>query len=116
MRDSFLILESWMIVIIQVQMPFSILLFFLDPLILRILDEPPCYVRWCLLVLKIVLYFYKCLGFCMHFISLYGALSLYNCLSSGSLVFAHLRGINLDCTLNNNSTDSFISYRGIYSS
>ena len=51
----------------------------------------------------------------MHFISLYGALSLHNCSSSGSLVFAHLGGINLDCALNNNSTDSYISYRGIYS-
>ena len=53
-----------------------------------------CYVRQCSLVLKIVLYFFKCLGFCMHFISLYGALSLHNCSSSGSLVFAHLGRIN----------------------
>ena len=53
-----------------------------------------CYVRQCLLVLKIVLYFFKCLGFCMHFISLYGALSLHNSSSSGLLVFAHLGGIN----------------------
>ena len=30
----------------------------------------------------------------MHYNSLYGALSLHNCLSSGSLVFAHLGGIN----------------------
>ena len=52
----------------------------------------------------------------MHFISLYGALSLHNCLSSGSLVFTCLGGIRLDCTLNNNSTDSYISYRGIDSS
>ena len=75
-----------------------------------------CYVRQCLLVLKIVLYFFKCLGFCMHFISLYGALSLHNCSSSGLLVFASLGSISLDCTLNNNSTDSYISYKGIYSS
>ena len=52
----------------------------------------------------------------MHFISLYGALNLHNCLSSGSPVFAHLGRISLDGTLNNNSTDSYISYRGIYSS
>ena len=52
----------------------------------------------------------------MHFISLYGALSLHNCSSSGSLVFAHLGRISLDHALNNNSTDSYISYRGIYSS
>ena len=50
----------------------------------------------------------------MHFISLYGALSLHNYSSSGSLVFAHLGGINKDHTLNNNPTDSFIIYRGIY--
>ena len=30
----------------------------------------------------------------MHFIALYGALSLHNCSFSGSLVFAHLGGIN----------------------
>ena len=53
-----------------------------------------CYVRQCSLVLKIVLYFFKCLGFWMHFISLYDALSLHNCSSSGSLVFAHLGRIN----------------------
>ena len=52
----------------------------------------------------------------MHLISLYGALSLHNCSSSGSLVFACLGSISLDHGLNNNSTDSFISYRGIYSS
>ena len=52
----------------------------------------------------------------MHFISLYVALSLHNCSSSGLLVFAHLGGISLDCALNNNSTDSYIIYRGIYSS
>ena len=52
----------------------------------------------------------------MHCISLYGALSLHNCLSLGSLVFACLGGISLDHALNNNSTDSFISYRSIYSS
>ena len=52
----------------------------------------------------------------MHFISLYGALSLHTCSSSGSLVFTHLGRISLDHTLNNNSTDSYISYRGIYSS
>ena len=52
----------------------------------------------------------------MHFISLYGALSLQNCSSSGLLVFAHLGRINLDRASNNNSTDSYISYRGIYSS
>ena len=52
----------------------------------------------------------------MHFISLYGALSLHNCSSSGLLVFAHLGRISLDRALNNNSTDSYISYRGIYSS
>ena len=78
---------------------------------------PPgmCYVRQCLLVLKIVLYFFKCLGFHMHFISLYGTLSLHKFSSSGSLVFTHLGGINLDHALNNNPTDSFISYRGFYS-
>ena len=43
--------------------------------------QPPnivkgCYVRQCLLVLIIVLDFFKCLRFHMHFISLYGALSL----------------------------------------
>ena len=75
-----------------------------------------CYVRQCLLVLKIVLSFFKCLGFRMHFISLCVALSLHNCSSSGLLVFAHLGRISLDCTLNNNSTDSYIIYRGIYSS
>ena len=52
-----------------------------------------CYVRQCLLVLNIVLDFFICLGFCMHFISLYDALSLHNCLSSGSLVFARLGSI-----------------------
>ena len=51
----------------------------------------------------------------MHYISLYGALSLHNCSSSGSLVFTHLGSIKQDCALNNNSTDSFIYYRGIYS-
>ena len=30
----------------------------------------------------------------MHYISLYGALSLHNCSSSASLVFTHLGGIN----------------------
>ena len=30
----------------------------------------------------------------MHYISLYGALSLHNCSSSGSQAFAHLGGIN----------------------
>ena len=75
-----------------------------------------CYVRQGSLVLKIVIYFFKCLGFCMHFISLYVALSLHNCSSSGLLVFNHLGGISLDHTLNNNSTDSYIIYRGIYSS
>ena len=29
----------------------------------------------------------------MHYISLYGALSLHNCSTSGSLVFAHLGSI-----------------------
>ena len=53
-----------------------------------------CYVRKHSLVLKIVLDFFKCLGFCMHFISLYDALSLHNYSSSGSLVFAHLGSIN----------------------
>ena len=55
-------------------------------------------------------------GFDMCFISLYGALSLYICSSSGLLVFTCLGGISLDHVLNNNSTDSYISYRGIYSS
>ena len=55
---------------------------------------PYCYVRQCLLVLSIVLNFFKCLGFHMCYISLYGALSLHNCSSSGSLVFTHLGGIN----------------------
>ena len=63
-------------------------------LIFGIPDEPPCYVRQCSLVLYIVLNFVKCLGFYMHFISLYGALSLHNCSISGSLVFAHLGSIN----------------------
>ena len=80
-----------------------------------ILDEPPCYVRQCSLVLKIVLDFFKCLGFWMHFISLYSALSLHNCSSSGLLVFTHLGRINYDHTSSNNSTDSYIIYRGIYS-
>ena len=84
--------------------PFSILLFFTDPLILNneqgfllnfgILDEPSCYVRQCSLVLEIVFYFFKCLGLNMHFISLYVALSLHNYSSSGSLVFACLGRIN----------------------
>ena len=52
-----------------------------------------CYVRQCSLVLIFVLYFFKCLGFYMCCISLYVALSLHNCSSSGSLVFAHLGGI-----------------------
>ena len=52
----------------------------------------------------------------MHFISLYDALSLHNYSSSVLLVFAHLGSIRLDFALNNNSTDSYISYRGIYSS
>ena len=63
-------------------------------LIFGILDEPPCYVRQCSLMLIIVLNFFECLGFYMHYISLYGALSLHNCSSSGSLVFAHLGSIN----------------------
>ena len=50
----------------------------------------------------------------MHYISLYVALSLHNCLSSGSLVFTRLCSINKICALNNNATDSSISYRGIY--
>ena len=49
----------------------------------------------------------------MHFISLYDALSLHNCSSSGLLVFAHLGRISLDHALNNSSTDSYIIYRGI---
>ena len=53
-----------------------------------------CYVRQRLRVLEIVLDFFKCLGFHMCFISLYGALSLHNCSSSGLLVFTHLGGIN----------------------
>ena len=57
-------------------------------------DKPPCYVRQWSLVLIIVLNFFKCLGFYMCYISLYGALSLHNCSSSGSLVFAHLGSIN----------------------
>ena len=52
----------------------------------------------------------------MHFISLYGALSLHSCSSSGSLVFTRLGGISLDHALDNNSTDSYIIHRGIYSS
>ena len=52
----------------------------------------------------------------MHFISLYVALSLHNCSSSGLLAFAHLGGISLDHVLTNNSTDSYIIYRDIYSS
>ena len=62
-----------------------------------------------------VLDFFKCLGFYMHYIALYVVLSLHNYLSSGSLVFAHLGSINKICTVNDNPTDSFISYRGIYS-
>ena len=53
-----------------------------------------CYVRQCELPFYIVLYFFKCLGFNMHIIFLYGALSLHNCASSGFLVFAHLGRIN----------------------
>ena len=53
-----------------------------------------CYVRQCSLLFSIALNFFKCLGFHMHYISLYGALSPHNCLSSGSLVFAHLGIIN----------------------
>ena len=49
-----------------------------------------CYVRQCSLVLN----FFICLGFQMCFTSLYGALSLHNCSSSGSLVFARLGRIN----------------------
>ena len=79
------------------------------------IGEVSCYVRQCLLVFKIVLHFFKCLGFDMNFISLYGALSLHNYSSSGSLVFTHLGGISLDCALNNNLTDSYISCRCIYS-
>ena len=52
----------------------------------------------------------------MCFISLYGALSLHNCSSSGLLVFTHLGGIRLHHALNNDATDSYISYRVIYSS
>ena len=52
----------------------------------------------------------------MHFISLYVALSLHNCSSSGLLVFTCLGRISLDHALNNNSTDSYISDRDIYSS
>ena len=51
----------------------------------------------------------------MCYISLYGALSLHNCSSSGSLVFAHLGRINYDCTSSNNLTDSYMFYRDIYS-
>ena len=47
----------------------------------------------CKAVLTSVPYFLICLGFCMHFISLYDALSLHNCSSSGSLVFACLGSI-----------------------
>ena len=63
-------------------------------LIFGIPNEPPYYIRQCLLMLSIVLNFFKCLGFYMHYISLYGALSLHNCFSSGSLVFTHLGSIN----------------------
>ena len=56
-------------------------------------SDSECYVRQCSLVLKIVLDFFICLGFCMQCISLYDALSLHNCLSSGSLVFTHLGSI-----------------------
>ena len=52
------------------------------------------YVRQCMVLLYIVLDFFKFLGFNMHYISLYGALSLHNCSSSGSLVFAHFGSIN----------------------
>ena len=52
-----------------------------------------CYVRQCMSVFYIVLDFFKCLGFNMCYISLYGALSLHNCSSSGSLVFTHLGSI-----------------------
>ena len=47
----------------------------------------------CKAVLNIVLNFFLCLGFHMHCISLYDALSLHNYSSSGSLVFACLVGI-----------------------
>ena len=84
--------------------------------IIKYIQDPAhCYVRQCLLVLKFALDFFKCLGFQMHFISLYGALSLHNCSSSGSLVFACLGRINYDCTSSNISTDSYIIYRDIYS-
>ena len=49
-----------------------------------------CYVSQWWLVLK----FFECLGFWMCFNYLYGALSLHNCSSSGSLVFARLGRIN----------------------
>ena len=52
----------------------------------------------------------------MCFISLSGVLSLHNCSSSGLLVFTRLGRVSLDHASNNNSTDSYISYRGIYSS
>ena len=73
---------------------------------LQMSKSDPCYVKQCLLVLKIVPDFSKCLGFGMHFISLYGALSLHNCSSSGLLVSAHLGRINYDHASSDNSTDS----------
>ena len=53
-----------------------------------------CSERQCVSLFYIVFDFFKCLGFNMCFISLYGVLSLHRCSSSGSLVFAHLGGIN----------------------
>ena len=117
-RDSFLILDSQMFVNAQVLTIFISFSYSTHVSISRdsffnfgIPDVPPCYVRQCSLVLIIVLDFFKCLGFHMHFISLYGALSLHNCSSSGSQVFAHLGRINYDCTSSNNSTNSYIIYK-----
>ena len=47
-----------------------------DHLALMHIMNSKCYIRQCLLVLNIVLDFFKCLGFNMHYISLYGALNL----------------------------------------
>ena len=54
-------------------------------------DPHQCYVRQCSLLSYIVRDVFKCLGLNMHFISLYGALSLHNCLSSGSSSLCTLR-------------------------
>ena len=90
-EGTFSLLAISAIIFIMVSSEIYIWGFLLD---FGIPDKPPCYVRQCSLMLSIVLNFFKCLGFYMCYISLYGALSLHNFLSSGSLVLAHLVSIN----------------------